>query len=323
MDLHKRIRNQPLVNRIGFLIINNLLGGFELLRNRLMKYWPLAGKVVLRVKGVKLKMHSNGDDGIVDYLAYKKKWETAEINIWYILIKRADLFLDIGANTGFYTIFSSLLNKEVEIVSFEPHPANFERLVKNIKINKCKNVTTYQKAVGDSNSKVLFTVPVSNKISLVSSVVDSFSKSYFNIEYKQIVVQQVSLDTFYTNWEKYKNVLIKIDVEYYEIMVLKGLKESLIKNSFVILIEVFLYDVLVGNKPGSKLENNIDRDNLFKVESLLKDAGYSFYLVDELGILQVDSIGNYISQSNFVCSKKRHMLRYIPFTNREAIGELF
>lgn len=54
-------------------------------------------------------------------------------------LNKGDLFFDIGANIGSYTILSSGC-RGVRTVSFEPVPSTFEWLKKNIAVNSLSNI---------------------------------------------------------------------------------------------------------------------------------------------------------------------------------------
>lgn len=62
--------------------------------------------------------------------------------------------LEIGANLGVDSIILSRFGYEVH--SFEPDPLLYEKLVRNISLNQCKNIYTYQKAVSDRPGTVDF-----------------------------------------------------------------------------------------------------------------------------------------------------------------------
>jgi hypothetical protein len=54
-------------------------------------------------------------------------------------LQKDDLFYDIGANVGVYTVLTSQV-KEVKTVSIEPLPLTYEKLLDNININRLTNV---------------------------------------------------------------------------------------------------------------------------------------------------------------------------------------
>ena len=57
--------------------------------------------------------------------------------------------LDIGANVGYFSLYTSQKFPDSEIFSFEPFPETYERLQENLKLNNSVNIKTFQLAVSD------------------------------------------------------------------------------------------------------------------------------------------------------------------------------
>lgn len=56
-------------------------------------------------------------------------------------LKRGDVFYDVGANIGLYSVFAGRLGLEdLRVVAFEPHAENFSRLCRNIQLNRLSDV---------------------------------------------------------------------------------------------------------------------------------------------------------------------------------------
>jgi hypothetical protein len=73
-------------------------------------------------------------------------------------IRPDDVVIDAGANIGFFTLVSSVLVGDFgKVYAIEPHPRAFKYLEGNVAINKCKNVYTYNIALGDKNGTINFT----------------------------------------------------------------------------------------------------------------------------------------------------------------------
>lgn len=72
-------------------------------------------------------------------------------------LREEDLFCDIGANVGSYTILASAVIGAYTY-SFEPIPATFDRLKRNIEINRIAHlVSLYQCGVGSRDESLQFT----------------------------------------------------------------------------------------------------------------------------------------------------------------------
>src|SRR4029077_6652553 len=73
-------------------------------------------------------------------------------------LREGDLFLDIGANVGSYTVLASGICRAVTW-AFEPDPGTIRNLKRNIAINSLEPlVTIYELALGSAEGEVPFTV---------------------------------------------------------------------------------------------------------------------------------------------------------------------
>lgn len=135
------------------------------------------------------------------------------------VISDTDLFVDVGSNVGSYTLLASGV-KNASSISFEPSIDAFNRLNKNIQINKLfDKVNTFNAAVGNKDGIMKFTKN-NNLTNHILTEKDDTS------EYEEVKI--ISLDTILKN---YSPNIIKIDVEGFELSVLNGALETLRKKS--------------------------------------------------------------------------------------------
>lgn len=72
-------------------------------------------------------------------------------------LKPGDVFFDIGANVGFYSLLGSrLVGSSGRVFAFEPVPRNLVQLRHHLQMNSCSNVTVLDVAVGDRDGPALF-----------------------------------------------------------------------------------------------------------------------------------------------------------------------
>ena len=62
-------------------------------------------------------------------------WELTSRKIWVELVKTQGVILDIGANSGIYSIIAKAINPLNRVIAFEPQPNIYEALLKNINAN--------------------------------------------------------------------------------------------------------------------------------------------------------------------------------------------
>ena len=172
-----------------------------------------------------------------DLFLYLKKGDTGLTGNYYFglhefydmgflihLIKKDDLFLDIGANLGSYSqLASGLCN--CKSIAYEPVPTTFQRLSENIKINHLIGKVQLRNVAlnNEKREKILFSIDKGP----CNSIVDS---SY---QGKKRLVEVSSLDIECGLMDP---VLMKIDVEGFEENILKGSSVILKKDSLLAII---------------------------------------------------------------------------------------
>ena len=75
-----------------------------------------------------------------------KEPETLE---WARSFSPHDIFFDVGANVGVYSLFAASLYPEMTIWAFEPMRANYAALVQNIEMNGFHNIKAFRQAMGN------------------------------------------------------------------------------------------------------------------------------------------------------------------------------
>ncbi len=85
-------------------------------------------------------------------LFYLHLYEHREIEFLRKLLRSGDVFLDIGAHIGFYSLIASqIVGQEGTVVAVEADPYNFKKLTLHLKLNHIRNVVAVNEAV--SNKK--------------------------------------------------------------------------------------------------------------------------------------------------------------------------
>jgi FkbM family methyltransferase len=205
------------------------------------KRWPVKGVIPLSKAGVEFKLYNECDDGLVSDFFYSRQYdEDADLILFTALAYHSKTIIDIGANTGLFSVLSSVANKSAAIYAVEPYTPNFTRLNINLQLNNCSNVKPMQVAIGESVGSIEMTVPENNSITDVSSVNGDFSKKiYPDMVWKKQTVKLETLDNI-KQTNKLTIDLIKCDVESYEMSVFKGMDQVLQQDRPAILFECFV-----------------------------------------------------------------------------------
>ena len=76
-----------------------------------------------------------------------------ERKVWrYLNLKKGEIFVDVGAHIGAYTINTAKIASNV--IAIEANPENFKVLIKNISLHKLDNVIPYNVAAYNVNKKL-------------------------------------------------------------------------------------------------------------------------------------------------------------------------
>jgi FkbM family methyltransferase len=189
---------------------------------------------------------------------YIVDWEEF-LFIHYYLIKNSIVF-DIGANMGFYTVWMSRSIGELgEIHSFEPDTKNFERLSQNILINHFNGQFIPN---NDAVSKINGKMKMTNGFDGENHLVDS---SYFG---SSSLINVVCLDDYCKQRNINRIDFIKIDVEGFELDVLKGGINLLTKKN-IDVIQLELNRALINSGTTQQ-----------EIISFVEQIGYTFCIYD-------------------------------------------
>src|SRR5580658_5837392 len=70
-------------------------------------------------------------------------------------LKQGDVFVDVGANIGYFTVMASkLVGERGRVFAFEPNPFSYEILKRNVEVNDLHNTTIEQKAVSNFSGRI-------------------------------------------------------------------------------------------------------------------------------------------------------------------------
>ncbi len=178
--------------------------------------------------------------------------------------KKSTLIFDCGSNFGFYSLYLASLNESNKAIALEASPNTFKELQKNIKLNNFENITPYNLAITDKDNE---------KISFFESLNDwesSLVESNFTNK-KKINISSITLDTLGKNLdiENY-HLVIKLDVEGFEMQVLDGAKNLLRNYSPLIILE---FSVFI--QKNEKFNYSYLSNFLLESDYLIYDTNYN------------------------------------------------
>ena len=171
--------------------------------------------------------------------------------------ERSDVFVDVGAYTGLFTIVAARANPSLRAHAFEIVPENYRALFDNcVRNDVLDRVTLHHTGVGEPGARMR--VPART----AGSALPDFYSSELRFD-SGVTVGFVALDALLDRVPGDAEVMVKIDVEGTEDTVLRHGPRLLAELRPTILCEVL---------PGARTR---------ELESMLARHGYSFNLVRE------------------------------------------
>lgn len=145
------------------------------------------------------------------------------------LCEEKTVFLDIGANIGYYTMLANKVNPEMRVHAFEPMRKTYEILFKNLqRIHSPRGIFAYPLALGSKSMRIMIEQKADGGHNSILPTKNPATGVFEEIEVKK------ATDVIQMKGEK---ILFKIDVEGYEFEVLKGASGLLDDNECSIILE--------------------------------------------------------------------------------------
>lgn len=192
--------------------------------------------VVIRFHNQRLKCYpdSTSTSAAVYFAGYPDYWEMKFLQAY---LRPGDNFLDIGANTGVYSILASAyVGTEGHIDAFEPVERTAARIEERAALNGLNNLRLHRLAVCDQDGELEFGYP--------SSDATMHLRRAGAHQRDKLRVRRTRPDTF----EPYRRYAVgKMDIEGAEPLALAGAKERLRQaNPPVWLLELAGYSTCYG-----------------------------------------------------------------------------
>jgi FkbM family methyltransferase len=138
-------------------------------------------------------------------------------------LREGSVFVDVGANAGYYTLLASkLVGNKGYVYAIEPIPSTVALLEANVKLNNCTNVMVYRVAAWSSKGKLTLNVPAS-----------MYGWASVMQKGRSVMVKAETIDNILRNVGSVD--ILKVDVEGAELQVLQGAKEVLKRTKHIAL----------------------------------------------------------------------------------------
>jgi len=170
------------------------------------------------------------DLSLVPHLLQYRSWEPHISRYLTRNLSSDDIFVDVGANLGFFTVLCAPLVSRV--IAFEPVSLTHQYCKGNIALNRLTNVDLFQCGLWSENTTASIKTDTSN----MGGASISRDGSTFSVE----SIRCVSLDAMIASGEVSVSsiAIIKMDIEGAEQFALEGMKASLEKFRPKIVMEL-------------------------------------------------------------------------------------
>jgi len=152
------------------------------------------------------------------------------------LLRSGDTVIDVGANRGFF-LLSCLphIGSSGLIYAFEPNPQEADRIDELVQMNSIKNVILHRCALANTESTM--ELHLLDDLSGLSTLADISSQS------RQRITGTVSVavhrgDAILADVETSNDILMKVDVEGFELEVMKGASRFISDRKPALFVEV-------------------------------------------------------------------------------------
>ena len=242
--------------------------------------------------GVRIRCYS---DSFLSQLIYTEVFENTELEFVRHYLRRGDVFVDIGANIGLFTVIAAHVVKESgQVFAIEPVESTFLRLCENLKLNRFANVVALRLAIGHETGTMQMQTSLEGFDAFNTFGVPSRGDKFMPVNVKVSTLDQLVEEHSLMR----SATLIKIDVEGWELRVVEGgrsLFESL--DAPTLLVE-FTDENAKG--AGS---------NCHELYRYIESFGYSFYVYDSDSCQLIpDPMRSSYPYANLVACKNKAMV---------------
>lgn len=240
-----------------------------------IKIPPSGVMTVQNDAGKKLKISTNQ----TNYLTHLIFWEGYQnfeyTDIFLKLIKKINVFYDIGANIGYYSLLAEMEQPNIKVVAFEPASGPLHYLKENVQINNYKNIKVEGTALSEKNGEIEFFEIKNKKYVNLEHNLAGESNAGSNTKDRNFVRVQVkteTLDSYVSRVNESPIDLMKMDTEGTEHLILEHADHVLGTMQPIVICET-LFDTI---EP--------------ELEAIFLKYGYEFYNHTEKGLEKFDTI---------------------------------
>lgn len=238
----------------------------KLLRRERLWQRHFATQSVLEYKlegGAKINLY---EDDHLSKLIFVTGFEENERAFIQRYLAPGDIFVDVGANIGLFTLIGARrIGRRGKVYALEPTALTYERLVQNVQRNQLTNVHCFQLALSDQTEQRMMTTSFDGY-----GAWNSLAQPSAGAHFRQEPIACLAWDTFAIQQALVGKVnLMKIDIEGWEFYMLQGAQATFVRSDAPdLLIEFTEVNANAAGVTGAS------------VYELLAALGYTLYRID-------------------------------------------
>lgn len=201
-----------------------------------LKKWNQSNQPFKRTWYKKIKLFIYPGEEISKCVYLEGYYEPNQLYYLNSLLKQGMTFIDVGANSGIYSLFSAYkIQSRGLVLSFEPSQREFSKLKTNILINSFKNIKSFRLAISDSIAQTKL---------LIANDFHAGHNTFGNFVYKDTglvgteTVDTITLDQILEQEKLTRVDVIKLDIEGSELKALRGAEKTIQQFNPIFLIEI-------------------------------------------------------------------------------------
>jgi FkbM family methyltransferase len=231
------VRSFPIRHRLISFLLDIDIKGIRWLAHRLPKWlMPNPEKqsdyILLANNQLKITIHPAKDSGVERSLHATGTYEKGILDFLRTNLKVGDIFIDVGANIGWISLFASkCVGESGKVYAIEAHPLISKELRSNVNLNSSKNIEVCDFALGHEEGAATIWEDENNNRG-------GSSMHFTSGRHVKTFVKRLD------NWlpADITPKLIKIDVEGFEGQVIAGAIETIKRFRPILVIEFTFRD---------------------------------------------------------------------------------
>lgn len=233
------------------------------------------------------------------FWTYIKSCERFSILSFIKIVASADVFIDIGANRGYYSLVALSSSKSINVHSFEVNQKTVSKLKMHLNQFNYRNIEVHDLALGNHNG----TATLHSYEDFGSGADTLFPLEKYG-KTRSLEVPVRTLDSIFEKVDLATTYVMKIDVEGGELDIIRGGAQFIAQANPIILMEI---NVQMLNPSGGPAE----------VRNVLASLDYQLYWINEKGsyirweeselLPHVKNLGLAYS-ANYICLPKNSSL---------------